>query len=134
MKEKLKKYIQEEKGAMYTDVVIGIMILMMAFSVYLNVMPVFSLQNKLNHFVKEVLRTAELSGRIDSEVQGEIARQKNITGIDPVITFSKSGDIALGEEIMVTGELTVTVGTPFLGSFPFTIRVDASGRSEVYHK
>lgn len=133
MKE-IKNWIKNESGEGYVGLMITLLVLMMLLSIFINVFPVFARQRDLNHFVKEVLRTAELSGRIDVEVEGEIARQKQVTGLNPEITFNTSGDVDLGEEITVTGKIEVDIGSAYFGSFSVPIQSTATGRSEVYHK
>lgn len=132
MKE--KNIWENNRGAAYLDLIIGIYCLLFLLAIFLHTLPVFTTQNKLNHFVAEVLRTAELSGRIDTEVDGEIARQKSITGLSPEFSFSVTGEVDLGEEILVTGKVTVDIGFGPVGSFPVLLVSSASGRSEVYWK
>ena len=122
------------RGAIYLDLMIGIYCLIFLLAIFLHTLPVFTTQNKLNHFVAEVLRTAELFGRIDTEVDGEIVRQKRITGLSPDLSFSVTGEVDLGEEIVVTGKVTVDIGFGPVGSFPVPLVSSASGRSEVYWK
>ena len=129
-----KKIWNNNRGSIYLDVIIGIYCLLFLLAIFLHTLPVFTTQNKLNHFVAEVLRTAELSGRIDTEVDGEIARQTRITGLSPEISFSVAGEVDLGEEILVTGKITVDIGFGSVGSFPVPLVSTASGRSEVYWK
>lgn len=129
-----KKIWNNNRGSIYLDLIIGIYCLLFLLAIFLHTLPVFTTQNKLNHFVAEVLRTAELSGRIDTEVDGEIARQTRITGLSPEISFSVTGEVDLGEEILVTGKITVDIGFGSVGSFPVPLVSTASGRSEVYWK
>ena len=129
-----KKIWNNNRGSIYLDLIIGIYCLLFLLAIFLHTLPVFTTQNKLNHFVTEVLRTAELSGRIDTEVDGEIVRQKRITGLSPDLSFSVTGEVDLGEEIVVTGKVTVDIGFGPVGSFPVPLVSSASGRSEVYWK
>ena len=125
---------KNNRGAIYLDVMIGVYCLLFVLAIFLYALPIFTMQNRLNHFVAEVLRTAELSGRIDTEVDGEIARQKRITGLSPELSFSSFGEVDLGEEIVVTGKITVDIGFRPVGSFPVPLVSSMSGRSEVYWK
>lgn len=132
--KKKKDWILNNRGGSYISLIIGFMIIFMIIAIMVKVFPVVTKQRQLHQFVHEVLRTAELTGRIDVEVDGEIARQKSLTGLDPILTFSKSGKIPLGEIIEVTGTITVDIGNGTFGSFSVPITVRATGRSEVYHK
>lgn len=131
---KPKNIWANNRGAVYLDVMIAVYCLIFLLAIFLHTLPVFTTQNKLNHFVAEVLRTAELSGRIDTEAEGEIARQKRITGLSPELSFSVTGEVDLGEEIVVTGKVVVDIGFGPVGSFPVPLVSSASGRSEVYWK
>ena len=57
------------------------------------------------------------------------------TGIDPSISWSTGGKIQLNEEVTVTLTLRTNIGLfGDFGSFPITLRAQASGKSEVYWK
>ena len=59
----------------------------------------------------------------------------SITGLDPNIRWSKTGRIQLNEEVTVTLTLDMDIGLfGGFGSFPITLRSEATGKSEVYWK
>ena len=99
------------------------------------VFPVFIAKNQLDTFATELCREAEISGRVGRETSRRAAVLEEQTGIDPNISWSRTGNIQLNEEITVTVTLKRNIGLfGGFGSFPITLRAQASGESEVYHK
>ncbi|MDD4496135.1 MAG: DUF4320 family protein, partial [Eubacteriales bacterium] len=60
---------------------------------------------------------------------------RNETGLTPSVSWSRYGNIQLGQEVTVTLTYQVNIGL-FGGfaSFPITLTAKATGTSEVYHK
>ena len=57
------------------------------------------------------------------------------TGPEPEIDWSDTGRIQLNEEVTVTLTHEIDLGLfAGFGSFPITLRADATGKSEVYWK
>ena len=86
-------------------------------------------------FATELVREAEVSGQVGTETnrRAEILQEK--TGLAPDISWSESGEIQLNEEVTVTLTLDTEIGLfGEFGSFPITLRSQASGKSEVYWK
>ncbi|MDE5824183.1 MAG: DUF4320 family protein, partial [Lachnospiraceae bacterium] len=53
----------------------------------------------------------------------------------PSVSWSKTGNIQLNEEVTVTLTLERNIGLfGGFGSFPVQLKARASGKSEVYHK
>ena len=86
-------------------------------------------------FATELVREAEVRGRVGTETnrRAEILREK--TGLNPNISWSKNGQIQLNQEVTVTLTMETNIGLfGGFGSFPITLRSQASGKSEVYWK
>ena len=67
--------------------------------------------------------------------QRRAAALTDSTGLDPNIHWSKTGRIQLNEEVTVTLTLDMDIGLfGGFGSFPITLRSEATGKSEVYWK
>ena len=99
------------------------------------VLPVFIAKNQLDTYATELCREAEISGRVGSETSRRAAVLTEQTGLSPRISWSKTGSIQLNGEITVTLTLDMNIGLfGGFGSFPITLRSEASGKSEVYHK
>ena len=99
------------------------------------VLPVFIAKQQLDTFATELMREAEISGRIGTETDRRAAALREKTGIDPQISWSDSGQIQLNQEVTVTLTLQKDIGLfGNFGSFPVTLRSQATGKSEVYWK
>jgi len=69
----------------------------------------------------------------ETSLREQVLREK--TGLDPVVTWSKTGKIQLNQEFTVTVTLRRDIGLfGGFGSFPITLTAKATGKSEVYWK
>jgi hypothetical protein len=129
------KKLKDKHGEGYIDVCVLMLCAMLVIALAVKVFPVFIAKNQLDTFATELCREAEISGRVGSETSRRAAVLQEQTGIDPDISWSKTGSIQLNEEITVTVTLQRNIGLfGDFGSFPITLRAQASGKSEVYHK
>ncbi|GLC80652.1 DUF4320 family protein [Lacrimispora brassicae] len=131
----LKKILKNRRGEGYIDVAVLVLCMMLVIAVAVSVLPVFVTKNKLDTYAAELCREAEIAGRVGNEttLRAQVLTQK--TGLNPDISWSRSGKIQLNQEFTVT----VTVQTDLglfggFGSFPVTLKAQASGKSEVYWK
>jgi len=130
----LKRILKCNKGESYIDTVVIVLVVMLVIALVMKVFPVFIVKNDLNIFAYELVRVAEIEGRIGSETTVKTNELKATLGIDPTITWSRTGRIQLNEEFTLTVTQVVDIGFFEFGSFPITLTAKASGRSEVYHK
>ena len=100
----------------------------------INLFPVFIAKQQLDTYASELCREAELSGRIGTETAEKNKKLVEQTGLDPTISWSKTGKIQLDDEVTVTCSVVKDIGFARFGSFPITLTGYASGRSEVYWK
>ena len=129
------KLLRSQRGEGYVDVAVLVLCVMLVLAVAISVMPVFITKNKLDTYASELCREAEISGRVGSETSRRAAVLTEQTGLSPRISWSKTGNIQLNEDITVTLTLEKNIGLfGGFGSFPITLRSEASGKSEVYHK
>lgn len=129
------KVLKSRSGKGYIDVVVIVLAVMMLLALVVRVAPVFVAKQQLDTFAAELCRTAEIAGRVGNETTVRVNRLKNETGLDPVISWSKTGNIQLNEEFTVTLSTTVNIGLfGDFSSFPITLTAKATGVSEVYHK
>lgn len=92
-------------------------------------------KQQLDTYAVELVREAEISGRVGTETSRRAAALTDSTGLDPNIRWSKTGRIQLNEEVTVTLTLDMDIGLfGGFGSFPITLRSEAIGKSEVYWK
>jgi hypothetical protein len=117
------------------DICVFVLCAMLVLALAVKVFPVFIAKNQLDTFATELCREAEITGCVGSETSRRASVLREQTGLDPNISWSKTGNIQLNEEITVTVTLRENLGLfDSFGSFPITLRAQASGKSEVYHK
>jgi hypothetical protein len=126
--------LREKKGGSYVDTAVFVLIFMLCLSFFVKVTPVFIAKYQLNAFASELVRTAEIAGRVGSETSDREQKLREEMGIEPEIAWSLDGQVQLNEEVSVTLTLSRDIGFFTFGSFPVEVRSEASGRSEVYWK
>lgn len=132
---KARDALKNHRGEGYIDICLLVLVAMLVLALCLKVLPVFVAKQQLDTFATELCREAEISGRVGSETNRRAAVLREKTGIDPDITWSDSGELQLNQEVTVTVTLQMNIGLfDSFGSFPVTLRVQASGKSEVYWK
>ena len=131
----MKKILKSKRGEGYIDVCVLVLCGMLVIALAVQVLPVFITKNQLDTYATELCREAEISGRVGSETSRRVAVLTEQTGLSPRISWSKTGNIQLNEDITVTLTLEKNIGLfGGFGSFPITLRSEVSGKSEVYHK
>lgn len=135
MQRRLRYVLKNQRGEGYVDVIVMVLCAVMVLALAMRVLPVFIQKQQLDMFATELVREAEVSGKVGTETnrRAEILQEK--TGLAPDISWSESGEIQLNEEVTVTLTLDTEIGLfGEFGSFPITLRSQASGKSEVYWK
>ena len=131
----MKKILKSKRGEGYIDVCVLVLCAVLVIVLAVRVLPVFIAKNQLDTYATELCREAEISGRVGSETSRRAAVLTEQTGLSPHISWSKTGNIQLNQEVTVTLTLEKNIGLfGGFGSFPITLRSEASGKSEVYHK
>ena len=131
----LKRVLRSRRGEGYIDVCVLVICAMLVIALAVKIMPVYIAKQQLDTFATELVREAEISGRVGSETARRTAVLRERTGLDPDITWSESGRIQLNSEVTVTLTLQTNIGLfGDFGSFPITLRAQATGKSEVYWK
>ena len=131
----LQEVLHDKRAEGYVDVVVLVLCAVLVLALAMRVLPVFIQKQQLDMFATELVREAEVSGQVGTETnrRAEILQEK--TGLEPDISWSESGEIQLNEEVTVTLTLDTEIGLfGEFGSFPITLRSQASGKSEVYWK
>lgn len=135
MEKRVKKIAESQNGEGYVDVMILVLSAVMVLALSMRVFPVFIQKQQLDTFATELVREAEVSGRVGAETSRRAAVLSEKTGIHPNISLSANGRIQLNEEVTVTLTLDTNIGLfGEFASFPITLRAKASGKSEVYWK
>ena len=129
------KILKNKRGEGHIDTVVLVLIAMMMIAMAVKIFPAYMAKQKVDTFATEIIREAEIAGQVGSATSTEEERLREDLGIDPNVSWSKKGRIQLNEEVSVTVTLDVDIGLfGDFGSFPITLRADASGKSEVYWK
>ena len=129
------KLLKSRRGEGYIDVAVLVLCVMLVIALAVSVLPVYVTKNKLDTFAAELCREAEIAGRVGSETTLRAQVLSERMGIEPDVSWSKSGNIQLNQEFTVTVTLQTDLGLfGGFGSFPVTLQAKASGKSEVYHK
>ena len=135
MEKYVKDILRNCKGEGYIDVVVLVLCAVFVLALSMRVLPVFIQKQQLDTFATELVREAEISGWVGSETSRRAAVLTEKTGLSPVIVWSESGRLQLNEEVTVTLTHQTNIGLfSGFGSFPITLRAQASGKSEVYWK
>ena len=131
----MHKILKNKRGEGYIDTVVLVLVAMMMIAMAVKIFPAYMAKQKVDTFATEIIREAEIAGQVGSATSTEEERLREDLGIDPNVSWSKKGRIQLNEEVSVTVTLEVDIGLfGDFGSFPITLRSDASGKSEVYWK
>ena len=133
--EKLWKPLKNNRGEGYIDVVVLILCAMLVIALAVKVFPAYIAKQRVDTFATELVREAEIAGQVGSETSRRQQLLVEQTGISPEVSWSRTGKIQLNEEISVVVIYRMDIGLfGEFGSFPVTLRGEAMGKSEVYHK
>lgn len=128
----LKRILRSRRGEGYIDVCVLVLCAMLVIALAVQVLPAFIAKQQLDTFATELVREAEIAGRIGPETDRREQALREQTGLDPEIEWSDTGRIQLNEEVTVTLTHEIDLGLfAGFGSFPITLRADATGKSEV---
>ena len=131
----LKKILKSRRGEGYIDVCVLVLCAMLMIALAVKVFPVYIAKQQIDTFATELIREAEIAGRVGSETNRREQALREQTWLDPDISWSRSGRIQLNQEVTVPVTYRTNIGLfGGFGSFPITLRSDASGKSEVYWK
>lgn len=132
---RLRKSLKNNRGEGYIDVVVLVLCAMLVVALAVKVFPAYIAKQKVDTFATELVREAEIAGRVGSETARREQLLVEKTGISPEVIWSRTGRIQLNEEISVVVIYRMDIGLfGEFGSFPVTLRGEAMGKSEVYWK
>ena len=131
----LKQILRSRRGEGYIDVCVLVLCAMLVIALAVQVLPAFIAKQQLDIFATELVREAEIAGRVGPETDRREQALREHTGLDLEIEWSDTGRIQLNEEVTVTLTYEIDLGLfAGFGSFPITLQADAAGKSEVYWK
>ena len=129
------KRLFSRRGEGYIDVAVLMLCAMLVIAFAIRLFPVYIEKSQLDSFATELCREAEISGRVSTETDARARELEEQTGLKPSISWSKTGNIPLDQEFTVTVSEQVNIGLfGGLGSFPITLKGQATGKSEIYWK
>ena len=132
---KIRYLLKNKRGEGYVDVIVLVLCAVLVLALAVRVLPVFIQKQQLDTFATELVREAEVSGRVGSETSRRAAILSEQTGLWPDIEWSATGRIQLNHEVTVTLTMETNIGLfGEFASFPITLRSQATGKSEVYWK
>lgn len=133
--KKWKNILRAQNAEGYIDVVVLVLCAVLVIALAVRVFPVFITKLQLDNFADELVREAEIAGRVGTETSARELELQEKTGLTPIVTWSETGNIQLNQEVTVTLTLQKDIGLfgDFV-SFPIQLKARASGKSEVYHK
>ena len=135
MQKKLQDLLKSKRGEGYVDVIVLVLCAVLVLALAMRVLPVFIQKQQLDTFATELVREAEVSGRVGTETSRRAAVLSEQTGLWPDIEWSDGGRIQLNDEVTVTLTMETNIGLfGEFASFPITLRSQATGKSEVYWK
>lgn len=131
----MKRALSNNRGEGAIDIVVLVLCALFVIALALRVLPAYILKLQLDTFATELVREAEISGRIGAETTARERLLREKIGIEPIVKWSKNGKIQLNEEITLTVTYPVDIGMfGGLKSFLITLRADAAGKGEIYWK
>jgi hypothetical protein len=116
----------------YVDTVVTVLVIMLCVALAVHVFPVFIAKHQLDTFAAELVREAEIAGRIGAETTARANQLINTLGINPEISWSRTGNLQIDTEVTLTLTLQHDIGFFSFGSFPITLTSRAVGKSEVF--
>lgn len=132
---KIRYLLKNKRGEGYVDIIVLVLCAVLVLALAMRVLPVFIQKQQLDTFATELVREAEVSGRVGSETSRRAAILSEQTGLWPDIEWSATGRIQLNHEVTVTLTMETNIGLfGEFASFPITLRSQATGKSEVYWK
>lgn len=127
--------LKSKRGEGYIDVAVLVLCAMLIIALAVQVFPAYIAKQQVDTFASELMREAEIVGRVGSETTTQEQLLRERTGLEPEVTWSKTGKIQLNEEVTVTVTYEMNIGLfAGFGSFPVTLQAQATGKSEVYWK
>lgn len=133
--KRLKWILKERTGEGYIDTAVLVLCAMLVIALAVRIYPIYIVKLQLDNYADELIREAEIVGRVGTETDERQRVLSDKTGLYPNIYWSRTGNIQLNQEVTVTLTMQKDIGLfGGFGSFPVELKARASGKSEVYHK
>ena len=127
----MRKLLKRRSGEGYIDVCVLVVCAMLVLALVVRVLPVYITKQQLDTYAVELVREAEIAGRVGTETTRRAAALTDSTGLDPDIRWSATGRIQLNDEVTVTLTLETDIGLfGGLGSFIHGVSAGSSSRND----
>lgn len=94
MLKRFRGIVKNRRAEGYIDVVVLVLCAVLMLALAIRILPVFVAKQQLDTFATELVREAEVTGRVGSETSRGAAVFTEKTGIDPDISWSTGRQIA----------------------------------------
>lgn len=98
----IRKIVRDKRGEGYIDVAVMVLCVMLVIALGVRLFPIFITKMQVDNFADELVREAEISGRVGSETSNRQRVLEERTGIHPTVQWSRTGNLQLNEEVTVT--------------------------------
>ena len=133
--KKLLKRLRSTCGEGYMDISVAVLVVMILLVAVIKIAPVFITKMTINNYANELCREAEIAGRVGTETTTRLDRlNESHPDLNPTITWSKTGNIQIGNTFTVTVSTTYDFSFFVFSTTPITISATAEGTSEVFWK
>ena len=82
----LRRLLKEKRGEGFVDVCVLVLSVALVLALVVRIAPVFVAKQNLDVFADELVRTAEINGRVGSATSAKAADLRGETGLDPDIS------------------------------------------------
>ena len=124
--KKLLKRLRSTRGEGYIDISVAVLVVMILLVAVIKIAPVFITKMTINNYANELCRE-ETTTRLDR-------LNESHPDLNPTITWSKTGNIQIGNTFTVTVSTTYDFSFFVFSTTPITISATAEGTSEVFWK
>ena len=100
--KQIRKILRDKRGEGYIDVAVMVLCVMLVIALGVRLFPIFITKMQVDNFADELVREAEISGRVGSETSNRQRVLEEKTGIHPAVQWSNTGNLQLNEEVTVT--------------------------------
>ena len=129
------------RGEGYIEVIVIVLVSMMVILLAVGTLSLIVRKVNLDHFARELVRTAEISGRIGTEVNSRYSELQDETGLSPAVSWQALYFNEANKSIQLKGDIVLylELQTSFKGLGGFiprqvTLKSKATGQSERYWK
>lgn len=98
--KQIRKILRDKRGEGYIDVAVMVLCVMLVIALGVRLFPIFITKMQVDNFADELVREAEISGRVGSETSNRQRVLEEKTGIHPAVQWSNTGNLQLNEEVI----------------------------------